>query len=153
MDNLPVPVSPADLARLHEALGSAKAYAASAKADRTRTAYSSALRAFAAWCENVNASPLPASVETAAAYFAHLVDTGRKVSTIDLHAAAIAFAHRAKGYEPPTNSEAVKAVIRGIRRRIGAKVTRKRRPPPRRSGRCFVGYPTLSRASAIGRSS
>ena len=102
MDALPVPVPPVDLARFDEALGSARGYAASSKANRTRTAYGSALRAFAAWCEGMDASPLPASAETAAAYFAHLADTGRKVATIDLHAAAIAFAHRAKGHEPPT---------------------------------------------------
>jgi site-specific recombinase XerD len=33
--------------------------------------------------------------------------------------------HRARGFEPPTNSEAVKATVAGIRRSIGTAVTRK----------------------------
>lgn len=132
MASLPVPVAPAELPSLQgelpsfeASLDSAKAYASSAKADRTRIAYRSAFGAFATWCERVGSRALPASVQTTAAYLASLADRGCKASTIDLHAAAIAFAHRAAGHEPPTNSEPVKAVIRGIRRRIGTKVTRK----------------------------
>jgi integrase len=39
--------------------------------------------------------------------------------------AAIRYAHKIAGHEPPTNSEAVKATARGIRRTIGAAVGRK----------------------------
>ncbi|MGU3540005.1 site-specific integrase [Methylobacterium sp. A54F] len=131
---LPVPVAPAaDV--VHElvvhtpafeaAFDSAKAYAGASKADRTVRAYRGAFDAFRAWCASVSAEPMPASIETTASYMASLADRGCKASTIDLHAAAIAFAHRAAGVEPPTNSEPVKAVIRGIRRSIGTKPTRK----------------------------
>lgn len=124
--NLPVPVAPADVSpTLTDALRSASEYAQSEKADATRRAYLSDFRDFFAWCEQVQAEPLPASIETTAAYLAQLADKGLKASTINRRAAAIGYVHRAKGLEPPTNAEPVKAVLRGIRRRIGAAVNRK----------------------------
>ena len=47
-------------------------------------------------------------------------DSGRKASTIGRRAAAIGYHHKIAGHEPPTGSEAVKAVLRGIRRTIGS---------------------------------
>lgn len=123
---LPVPVAPADLTpTFTDALASAAEYARAEKADATRRAYLSDFRDFHTWCETAQASALPASIETAAAYLAQLADRGLKASTITRRAAAIGYVHRAKGLEPPTNAEPVKAVIRGIRRRIGSAVTRK----------------------------
>ena len=55
-----------------------------------------------------------------AAYLSSLADSGRKASTIGRRAAAIGYHHKMAGHEPPTNSEGVKAVLRGIRRTIGA---------------------------------
>jgi integrase len=55
-----------------------------------------------------------------AAYLSWLADAGRKASTIGRRAAAIGYHHKMAGHEPPTGSEAVKAVLRGIRRTIGA---------------------------------
>ena len=133
--NLPVPVAPAALASaqlivyspaFEEALASAKAFAGASRAERTVEAYRGAFDAFCRWClASGIAQPFPASIEATVAYLAHLAGTGRKASTVDLHVAAIACAHRSAGYEPPTNSEAVKATVKGIRRRIGTKVTRK----------------------------
>lgn len=124
--NLPVPVAPADnTPTLTDALRSAAEYAQSEKADATRRAYRSDFRDFHTWCEAVQASALPASIETTAAYLAQLADKGLKASTVNRRAAAIGYLHRAKGYEPPTNAEPVKAVLRGIRRRLGAAVNRK----------------------------
>jgi integrase len=68
---------------------------------------------------------LPASVETVCGYFASLADSGLKVSTIARRCAAITYAHRLGGFPPPTAAGPVKAVLRGIRRRIGVAVTRK----------------------------
>ena len=73
----------------------------------------------------MQASALPASIETTAAYLAQLADKVLKPSTINRRAAAIGYVPRAKGYEPPTNAEPVKAVLRGVSRRIGAAVNRK----------------------------
>src|SRR5215216_360029 len=131
---LPVPVAPADVQdnralplseAFQDALSAARGFALSEKAGATRLAYASDFRDFAAWCESVNASPLPASIATVAAYLASLQVRGLKVSTIDRRAAAIAYGHRLRGIEPPTSAEPVKAVLRGIRRRTGVAVERK----------------------------
>ena len=55
-----------------------------------------------------------------AAYLSGLADSGRKASTIGRRAAAIGYHHKMAGHEPPTSSEGVKAVLRGIRRTIGS---------------------------------
>ncbi|WP_246413397.1 site-specific integrase [Methylobacterium brachythecii] len=101
------------------------AYSAEARAERTRKAYSSAFTGFVNWCRSVGANPMPAEAPTVAAYVAHLADSGRKAATINLHVAAIAAVHRAGGHEPPTGAEAVKATVRGARRALGTRQTRK----------------------------
>jgi integrase len=76
-------------------------------------------RDVAAWCVSRGATALPAHQGIVAAYLSGLADSRRKASTIGRRAAAIGFQHKIAGYEPPTVSEAVKAVLRGIRRTIG----------------------------------
>jgi site-specific recombinase XerD len=131
MSDLPVPradvVPSPELATEHvqRALSSAADYARAEKAEATRRAYRADFAHFAAWCERASASALPASIETVAAYLASLADAGLRASTISRRKAAIGYAHRLKGLEPPTNAEPVKAVLRGIRRRIGVAVERK----------------------------
>jgi site-specific recombinase XerD len=68
---------------------------------------------------------IPAEPASVAAYLAHLADSGLSASTISRRVAALAYAHRLKELVPPTSAEPVRAVLRGIRRRIGVKVTRK----------------------------
>jgi site-specific recombinase XerD len=106
-------------------LARAADYAAAEKAAATRRAYRSDFRDFESWCGTRELIALPASPETAAAYFAHLADAGRKTSTINRKCAAIAYAHKLSGFETPTLAEPVKAVLRGIRRTIGTAVERK----------------------------
>jgi hypothetical protein len=60
-----------------------------------------------------------------AAYLASEAEAGLKPSTINRRCAAIRYAHKLAGHEPPTNSEAVKGTLRGIRRTIGAAPARK----------------------------
>jgi site-specific recombinase XerD len=104
---------------LTDALTSAARYAAEEKAAATKRAYRSDWRDFRTWCDDADADPLPASPATVAAFLAHLADAGLKASTIGRKLAAIAYAHRLKGLDTPTAAEAVHAVLRGIRRRIG----------------------------------
>ncbi len=66
----------------------------------------------------MGAIALPATPATVAAYLAALADSGLKVSTISRRAAAIAYAHKPAGFEPPIN-ESVRAVMRGVRRKLG----------------------------------
>ena len=96
------------------------AYAEAEKALATRQAYASDWRDFAAWCASRGATALPAHVGIVAAYLSSMADSGRKSSTVGRRAAAIGYHHKIAGHEPPTSSEGVKAVLRGIRRTIGA---------------------------------
>src|SRR5438128_7491283 len=123
-----VPVAPAQVVEqteFHDAVSSALDYARSEKSAATRHAYAADFRDFEAWCKRHDATPLPASVETCAAYLAALADRGLKASTITRRAAAIGYAHRLTGAPSPAAAEPVKAVLRGIRRRIGVAVEAK----------------------------
>jgi site-specific recombinase XerD len=110
---------------LADPMASVRAYLAAEKSPGTRRAYAADWRAFHTWCESVKEPPLPARPETVARYLALLADQGLKASTIVRRCAAIRYAHKAAGHEPPTASEGVKATMRGIRRSIGTAVTRK----------------------------
>ena len=103
-----------------DVLASAQRYAAAEKSDNTRRAYRADLKAFVTWCESVGRAAVPASAETAAAYLAHCADSGLTVSTIQRRAAAISYAHKLAGEPSPLQLEAVKAVLRGVRRSVGA---------------------------------
>jgi hypothetical protein len=106
------------------------------KSTATRKDYGTDWKAFCLWCSARVAKPLPAHPGLAAAYLSHLAQQGRKAATIGRKAAAIAYHHKLAGHEPPTNTEGVKVVLRGIRRSIGAAAEGKRRPPPRCSPPC-----------------
>jgi site-specific recombinase XerD len=106
--------------RLTDALTSAAGYALAEKADATRRAYRADLSRFCAWCESVGAATLPAEASTVAAYLAHCADSALSVSTIQRRAAAIGYAHKLAGHASPSAAETVKAVLRGIRRKVGA---------------------------------
>jgi site-specific recombinase XerD len=96
------------------------AYAEAEKAPATRAAYASDWKDFSIWCRARGATPCPAHVGIIAAYLSGLAHQGRKASTIGRRAAAIGYHHKMAGHEPPTSSESVKAVLRGIRRTIGS---------------------------------
>jgi site-specific recombinase XerD len=117
-----LPFAPVDTLAIQTAqadLASAQLYAAAEKAEATRLAYRTDARLFAAWCASHGLTPLPASPETVAAFLAHEADRGVKPATIARRLAAIRYAHLLAQHEPPTTSEAVRAVLRGIRRTHG----------------------------------
>jgi site-specific recombinase XerD len=95
------------------------------KSPATRRAYRTDFRQFSEWCEGKDVIALPAFPETVAAYLAHAVENGAKASTIARRVAAIGYAHKLAGHEPPTHAETVKATVRGIRRTIGTAPVRK----------------------------
>jgi Phage integrase, N-terminal SAM-like domain len=90
-----------------------------AAAASTRRAYRSNWRLFTAWCTARGAEPLPAAPAIVAAFLAAEAHRGTKSATITRRAAAIRYAHRLAGHEPPTSAEAVRAMMKGIRRTIG----------------------------------
>jgi site-specific recombinase XerD len=110
---------------LEPEIESAAAYARAEKAAATRRAYRSDFALFRCWCETKRLPALPASPEAVAAFLAVEANRGAKVATISRRLAAIRYAHKLAGHEPPTNSEAVKATLRGIRRTAGSAPARK----------------------------
>lgn len=62
---------------------------------------------------------MPATEGTVMGFLSAEARGGAKASTLGRRVAAIRYAHKLAGHEPPTNSEAVKALMRGIRRTIG----------------------------------
>lgn len=114
--NLPAALGP-DLAA---AIDLAKAE----KAASTRKAYGTDFRLFKAWCDGKGVSALPASPETVAAFLASELKAA-KPSTLGRRIAAIRYAHKLAHLETPTDLEAVKATLRGIRRTFGGAKVRK----------------------------
>jgi site-specific recombinase XerD len=114
-----------DLALPAPELEAAGAFARNEKAPATRAAYRADFRLFGAWCNAKGVDALPASPETVAAFLAHEADQGSAASTITRRCAAIRYAHRLAELDPPTNSERVRATLRGIRRTVGAAPARK----------------------------
>ena len=112
-------------ATLRPALQDAAAYARAEKSEATRRAYRSDFELFRFWCEAKRVPALPAAPEAVAAFLATEASRGAKVATISRRLAAIRYAHKLAGHEPPTNSEAVKATLRGIRRTAGSAPARK----------------------------
>jgi len=115
----PLPVLPAaDIDR-------AASYAKQDKSPATRAAYRGDFASFQAFCLSRGVASLPATPETVAAYLASEAESGLRPSTISRRCAAIRYAHKLAGHEPPTNSEAVKATLRGIKRSVGTAPARK----------------------------
>lgn len=102
------------------------AYLSAEKAVATRRAYQSDWKGFAIWCEQRGAEPLPARAETICAFLAHEAERGLKASSLSRSLAAIRYAHKLASVDPlPTDSEAVRAVLRGIRRTKGTRPEQK----------------------------
>lgn len=80
---------------------------------------------FSRWCEERHLSPLPATAATLAAFLACEAKRGSRPSSIARRIAGIRHAHLLAGHQPPTQSEMVKATIRGIRKTIGTAPKRK----------------------------
>jgi site-specific recombinase XerD len=113
---LPASIAP----ELAAAIGLAKAE----KAPATRKAYGTDFQLFREWCDAKGVSALPAAPETVAAYLAAQAGT-LKASTIGRRVAAIRYAHKLAGLETPTDAEAIKATVRGIRRTFGTAKVKK----------------------------
>jgi integrase len=107
------PENDGSLAAAHD---SARAYRSRAKADNTRAAYRSAVRAWCAWCLKHGVQSLPASSADVAAFLAADRDGGKAGNTLRLRAAAIRFLHRAAGLPSPTDTAEVSETMAGIRR-------------------------------------
>jgi hypothetical protein len=102
-------------------LDAAIRYAKAEKAPGTRRAYETDYGLFVAWCEAKGIrSTLPVAAETVAAFLAAEAEAGKRPSTLGRRLAAIRYFHKLAGLPTPTDMEAVKATLRGIRRSVGS---------------------------------
>jgi integrase len=136
MTTLPVPASaPASIQdnerighlpqALQDALAAAKTFALSEKSDATRRAYKSDYDDFERWCSQFELPAMPASPAAVASYLATLPDRRLRASTIARRVAALSYAHRLAGHDDPTQAGTVKAVLRGIKRKLGTRARKK----------------------------
>lgn len=107
-------------------LAKADDLAAKAKADNTRAAYAADWLTFERWCASHGVTALPAAEDTVRAYIADAAQTVSArtgapyaASTIARRVASINAAHRARGFPPPGDTEAVRATLTGLRRAQG----------------------------------
>lgn len=104
----------------------ADTFALAEKSPATIRAYKSDAATFDAWCRSRGlAVSLPSTPDLVAAFLAADAASGSKASTVARRAAAIRYAHRVASMDDPTQHEAVRRVLRGIRRTIGAKPEQK----------------------------
>jgi site-specific recombinase XerD len=126
--NLPVlsePRHPPLAAPLADELDLALQFARAEKSPATRRAYRSDFDSFRKWCAARKLNALPATPFTLATFLATEARRGIRPSTLERRSSGIRYAHILAGHEPPGQSEAVKATMRGIRRAIGTAANRK----------------------------
>ncbi len=115
-------------AMLDHELGAARELAARSRSERTLNEYRKDWDRFTSWADTRNVDPFEAGPEVFGAYVAHLVQAGRKPSTITRALASISVALAAAGRtDHPTRHPVVRAVAAGARRQLGA-AQRKARP-------------------------
>ena len=85
-------------------------------AANTIRAYAGDWQRFTSWCRLHQLESLPAPVEALAGFLTELADAGKKVATIQRHAAAIAKAHELAGLESPSADKKIKVLLKGIAR-------------------------------------
>lgn len=118
---------PMGVALPHE-LEAARRLAEQSRSPRTLREYQGDWNRFASWAAARHADAVQAGPELIGAYIAHLVELGRRPSTINRAMAAISVTLAAAGREDhPTGHAAVRAVAAGARRQLGT-AQRKARP-------------------------
>jgi site-specific recombinase XerD len=112
-DLIPLPASGTLTTELAAELDSAGDYAAASLSEATRRAYAEDAMQWRSWCARHGLQALPAQPEAVAAHIAAMADAGLKPASIARRVAAIRYLHRLADLEPPTNSEKVRATLRG----------------------------------------
>lgn len=102
-----------------EAAAIVQAYQRASKAAATVHAYQGDVLVFEAWCRQYGFRSLPASPDAVAGFLAHEARPGQATSTIGRRCAAIRYAHKLAGLPDPTDNEAVRSAMKGIRRTVG----------------------------------
>lgn len=100
-------------------------YQRASKANSTVRAYHGDARVFQAWCDRYGFQTLPASSIAVTAFLVHEAEQGRAASTISRRCAAIRYAHKLADLPDPTDNEAARSALKGIRRQLGVTPTQK----------------------------
>ena len=110
-----VPAPTAAGAEITRLAGVAADYAERSQSSATRRAYDSAWRAFNAWCDDHQATALPAHPDVVAVYLADRAQRGARKATLAKIIAAIGDAHRRADAAPPASARLTE-IWSGIRR-------------------------------------
>lgn len=103
----------------------AKKFIIESTSEATRKAYRSDLTIFVGWCNEHGFEAMPALPATIADFLAHQANDGVSPSTLNRRIAAIRYAHEAAGMNSPTTDKLVSATLKGIKRKVGAKIDKK----------------------------
>jgi site-specific recombinase XerD len=103
----------------------AHAFALKDKAAETKRAYRHDFVAFETYCAARGHPSMPSTPAAVAEFLAGEQARGCKASTLTRRVAAIRYAHRLAEHDSPTDSERVRAVLRGIKSVIGTQQTPK----------------------------
>lgn len=93
--------------------------------ENTLRAYVTQYRQYEAWCEAAGLSAMPADPAVVARYAQALATAGRKISTVKLAVAAIAFRHRHAGHIWDERNVVLASTLRGLRRKLGVRPEKK----------------------------
>jgi site-specific recombinase XerD len=110
---------------IEEDMEAAAEFLIAEKSAATQAAYRSDFRIFVSYCTARGLAAMPATAETVMGFLSAEAKGGAKASTLGRRVAAIRYAHKLASHEPPTNGEAVKALMKGIRRTIGSAQVKK----------------------------
>lgn len=97
----------------------ARRYVEASKAENTRRAYQSHLKDFKEFCAERGYAAMPAAPAVVVDYLTFLADIGASMSTIQVKASAISYAHRVAKLDNPIKTVEVQETMHGIRRTIG----------------------------------
>lgn len=117
-------IVPAPSQSLVAAAQVAEGYRKHVKSRSTRRGYEVDWRRFLQWGATHGAPTLPAPPEVICMHLAWLADEGYSVATIRHFLSAGSHYHHAEGVDFPRNAFIVHETLRGIRKRIGAKVVK-----------------------------
>ena len=104
---------------------SVKKYISECLSKNTKLNYAVDWKIFVKWCADREIISLPATPETIAAFFSDHADQGYAPPTIVHRCAAIKKAHEFAGHESPTDHVLVKKTLKGIKRTVQHKPTKK----------------------------
>lgn len=131
--DLVVPTSADDTAHRvpmlpHGEVEQARSYAEASRAASTLLAYARDWKAFTLWCRERQLAPLPADPRVVAVFLSAEAARGCAPPTVSRRLAAIGYAHRRAGLQPPQKTEGAAAIVEvlaGIRRSRGTAPGRK----------------------------